>query len=107
MKRSWRLQPSEKSRGPIVERVYGLGYNVLVSFRRGRLRVIVGPSSSVSAVVRVVVVPLVDVSELELVDEPSDGLMSVVTGGLVLLMVSVVVVVVDEVRDELVPPGSM
>jgi hypothetical protein len=66
----------------------------------------VGPSS-VSRVVRVVV-SLVDVSELEVVDEPSDGLMSVVTGGLVLLTVSVVVaVVVDEVRDELEPPGSM
>jgi hypothetical protein len=91
----------------MVERVYGLGYNVLVSFRRGRLRLMVGPSS-VSRVVRVVVVSLLDVSELELVDEPSDGLMSVVTGGLVLLTVSVVVaVVVDEVRDELEPPGSM
>lgn len=90
----------------MVERVYGLGYNVLVSFRRGRLRLIVGPSS-VSRVVRVVV-SLLDVSELEVVDEPSDGLMSVVTGGLVLLTVSVVVaVVVDEVRDELEPPGSM
>ena len=67
----------------------------------------VGPSS-VSRVVRVVVVSLLDVSELEVVDEPSDGLMSVVTGGLVLLTVSVVVaVVVDEVRDELEPPGSM
>ncbi|WP_029117104.1 hypothetical protein [Mycobacterium sp. URHB0044] len=92
----------------MVERVYGLGYNVLVSFRRGRLRLLLGPSS-VSCVVRVVVLLLVDVSELlEVVDEPSDGLMSVVTGGLVLLTVSVVVaVVVDEVRDELDPPGSM
>jgi hypothetical protein len=93
----------------MVERVYGLGYNVLVSFRRGRLRLLLGPSS-VSCVVRVVVVLLlVDVSELlEVVDEPSEGLMSVVTGGLVLLTVSVVVaVVVDEVRDELDPPGSM
>ena len=51
---------------------------------------------------------LVDVSLLDVVDVGSPGLMSLVTGGLVLVMVWVVVLDVDDdVRyAELEPPGS-
>ncbi|HEV7423235.1 MAG TPA: hypothetical protein VGO30_25930 [Mycobacterium sp.] len=79
----------------MVERDYGRGYNVRVSFSRGRLRVVDGSPLLVSRVRRVVVVSLVEVSELEVV-VPSDGLMSVVTGGLVLVTVWVVVVADEE-----------
>ena len=94
---------------------YGRGYNVRVSFSRGRFRVVVGPSSVVSGGRRVVVVVvLVDVPELEVsvlevleVVVSSPGLMSVVTGGLVLVMISVVEVADDEyVVAELDPLGS-
>jgi len=72
---------------------------------RGRERVVLGSSSSV--VGRRVDV-LVDVSLLDVVDVGSPGLMSLVTGGLVLVMVWVVVLDVDDdVRyAELEPPGS-
>jgi hypothetical protein len=79
----------------MVERDYGRGYNVRVSFSRGRLRVVDGSPLLVSRVRRVVVVSLVEVSELEVV-VPSDGLMSVVTGGLVLVTAWVVVVTDEE-----------
>jgi hypothetical protein len=79
----------------MVERDYGRGYNVRVSFSRGRLRVVDGSPLLVSRVRRVVVVSLVEVSELEVV-VPPDGLMSVVTGGLVLVTVWVVVVADEE-----------
>jgi len=53
---------------------------------------------------------LVDVSLLDVVDVGSPGLMSLVTGGLVLVMVWVVVLDVDDDDDvryaELEPPGS-
>ena len=90
---------------------YGRGYNVRVSFSRGRFRVVVGPSSAVSGGRRVVVVVvLVDVPELEVsvlevleVVVSSPGLMSVVTGGLVLVMISVVEVADDEYVDRTRP----
>ena len=96
---------------------YGRGYNVRVSFSRGRFRVVVGPASVVSGGCRVVVVVvLVDVPELEVsvpevleVVVSSPGLMSVVTGGLVLVMISVVEVAEvadDEYVAELDPLGS-
>jgi hypothetical protein len=89
----------------MVERDYGLGYKVRVSFSRGRLRVMDGPSSVVSRVRRVVVVvSLPEVSELEVV-VPSVGLISVVIGGLVLVTVWVVVVA-DEDLNELDVFGS-
>jgi hypothetical protein len=88
----------------MVERDYGLGYKVRVSFSRGRLRVVDGPSV-VSRVRRVVVVvSLPEVSELEVV-VPPEGLMSVVIGGLVLVTVWVVVVA-DEDLNELDVFGS-
>jgi hypothetical protein len=84
----------------MVDRDYGLGYNVRVSFSRGLLRVVPGPSV-VSCVRRVVVVSLLEVSELEVLEvvDPSEGLMSVVTGGLVLVTVSVLVVADDDLYE--------
>jgi hypothetical protein len=83
----------------MVELSYGLGYNVLVSFSRGPFRVVVGPV--VSYVRRVVVVSLPEVSEVVVLDvvDPSEGLMSEVTGGLVLVTVSVLVVADDDLYE--------
>ena len=76
-----------------------------VSFSRGRLRLVDAPSSSVALVRRVVCgYVAVVVSELEVVVS-SPGLMSVVTGGLVLVTVWVVVVA-DVVLTLLDPLGS-
>jgi hypothetical protein len=78
---------------------------VRVSFSRGRLRLVDAPPSSV-VVVRRVVGGIVDVvSELEVVVS-SPGLMSVVTGGLVLVTVSVVVVADEELTLLVDPLGS-
>jgi hypothetical protein len=93
---------------------YGCGYSVLVSLSRGRERVVGSLLSLVWGGIRgtdsvLVGVELgVVVSVPDVVDVGSPGLMSLVTGGLVLVTVSVVVVApADCVREkELVPPGS-
>jgi hypothetical protein len=73
---------------------YGCGYSVRVSFSRGRFRLVDSPSLSVVRVRRVVggYVGPDEVSVLEEVVVVWSPLMSVVTGGLVLVTVSVVVV---------------
>ena len=74
--------------------------NVRVTLVRGRFRVVVvGLSSSSSSSVRAVVCSVDEDSPLlDVVDDPEveDGLMSVVSGGLVLVIVWVVVPVVTD-----------
>ena len=85
-------------------RRHGRGYSVLVSLNRGRRVVLVPPSSFtvVEVLVRGSVVSVGEVSVLDVV-VASPGLMSVVTGGLVLVTTSVLLVVVADEDDVPVP----
>lgn len=95
---------------PIVgSRGYVPGYSVRVTFVRGRLRVVVVASSlSSSSDGRDVrgVREVLDVSESVVVGVVESGLMSLVTGGLVLVIVSVVVGVDDACSEVLENVGS-